>query len=94
MATKRLEFTFNGMPVGIFEETEYPRQSGLYHYLPFRCPGHYHMQMELSKQGSARCHYKVGPKQVFFTVVDCPRYGILELADFEIQVKAASPDGA
>ncbi len=78
-----LEFMFEGMPVGYFEESEYPRQSGRYRYMPYRGPGHYQMGLEMREKGSARCHFNVGLEQISFTVSDCPEYGILELEDFD-----------
>ncbi len=87
MIADRLEFTFKEMAVGYFIESEYPRQSGRYHYMPYRGPGHYQMQLERREKGSVRCYYNVGSKRVSFVVVDCPEYGLLELADFETGAK-------
>ncbi len=78
-----LEFMYEGMPVGFFEEAEYPRQGGRYRYMPYRGAGHYQMQVELGEKGSARCSYTAGSERVTFAVVACPEYGLLELADFE-----------
>lgn len=85
MDTTRLVFVFKGLPVGAFEGSEYPKRKGLYRYLPFRGPGHLQMHLERLETGSARCSYKVGSKQVAFVVLDCPEYGLLELADFEFE---------
>ncbi len=87
MVTTRLEFLFKGMPVGYFEESEYPRQSGRYRYMPYRSLGHYQMHAEKREKGKVRCYYQVGSEQVSFAVLDCPGYGILELAEFVVGAK-------
>jgi hypothetical protein len=74
---------FTGLPVGCFEGSEYPQRNGQYVYMPYRGPGHLKMQTERRKIGHARCYYDVGAERISFTVVDCPTYGVLELADFE-----------
>ena len=89
MASTRLDFRFNGMPVGYFEESEYPRQDGRYRYMPYRGPGHYQMQTERREKGHVRCYYTVGPERVSFAVLDCPEYGCLELGDFRTDSKAS-----
>lgn len=78
-----LEFMFKGMLVGYFQEAEYPRQDGRYHYMPYRGIGHYEMERERRSKGSAECHYDLGAERVSFTVLDCPAYGLLELSGFE-----------
>jgi hypothetical protein len=78
---------FKGMPVGYFEEPEYPRQSGCYRYVPYRGPGHYQMQSERRERGRARCYFNVGVQQISFAVLDCPDYGVLQLAEFEVAPK-------
>jgi hypothetical protein len=83
MDADRLEFMFKGMPVGFFEGSEYPRRSGRYRYMQYRGPGHYQMQTERREKGRVRCYYGVGSEHVSFAVLDCPEYGILELAEFE-----------
>jgi hypothetical protein len=82
MARDEREFQFNGMPVGYFE-TDLPRASGRYRYVPYRGPGHYEMQIQLRARGAARCCYDAEDLPVWFTVSACPEYGVLELADFE-----------
>ena len=83
MSSKRLEFKFNGMPVGYFEESEYPRNDGRYRYMPYRGLGHYQMGIELREKGRARCNYTVGSEEVSFAVLDCPEYGFLKLGEFQ-----------
>ena len=85
MIEDNLSFMVEAMAVGYFIDAEYPRQSGRYRYMPYRGPGHYQMQLELRERGSARCYYDIGTKRVSFTVIDCPAYGLLELADFETE---------
>ena len=81
---------FQEMPVGIFLESERPRSSGRYRYMPYRGRGHYQLGLEMGKKGSARCYYDVGPERISFSVVGCPEYGVLELADFEAEAKGGA----
>lgn len=87
MVGPKLEFTFKGLPVGCFEGAEYPQQNGRYRYLPYRGPGHLQMHSERRATGSARCSFTVGSRPVSFVVLDCPEYGLLELADFEFEAR-------
>jgi len=76
--TKPLEFGFQGMPVGVFQEPEYPRTSGRYRYMRYRGPGHLRMGQALLK-GPAQCSYKAGWRRRKFTVKSVPEYGVLEI---------------
>jgi hypothetical protein len=80
-------FMFEGMPVGIFMEAEWPREDGRYRYMPYRGLGHYRMQTRRREKGSARCYFDDGRERVCFTVADCPEYGVLVLVDFEVGAK-------
>jgi hypothetical protein len=75
---KPLEFWFQRLPVGVFQEPEYPRASGRYRYMPYRGPGHLRMGQALMK-GPARCYYKAGWWRRKFTVKSVPEYGVLEV---------------
>ena len=83
METPMYEFSFDGMPVGIFKESDYPRSSGRYCYEPYRGLGHYEMQKLLRAGGSPRCYYESDGVRVSFTIRSCPEYGVLVLCDFE-----------
>jgi len=83
MPKEHLVFMFEGKPVGYFRESKYPLANGIYRYMPFRGPGHYEMQNSLISSGKAHCYYKVNATIVKFKVVDCPRYGVLELEEFK-----------
>ena len=78
-----LEFFYDGMEVGYFEESEYPQKNGKYRYMPYRGAGHYEMQTAIDNSTFPRCYLDEGQERVFFTVLDCPEYGVLELATFE-----------
>jgi hypothetical protein len=82
-----LEFFYDGMAVGTFEELEYPRKNGTFRYMPYRGAGHYEMQTARRNAVLPRCYYDDDQERVFFTVVDCPEYGILELTNFERTIK-------
>ena len=83
MKTETLEFEFNGMPVGYFEEESYPTSDGIFKYMPYRGPGHYEMGEELRKGKNAHCSYKSGRTTITFSVVKHIEYGTLELSHFE-----------
>jgi hypothetical protein len=71
------------MDVGVFRLFQSPRESGKYGYKPNRSPGHYEMQTAIKSGGAPRCYYDTNNERIFFTVTDCPEYGVLELTDFE-----------
>jgi hypothetical protein len=77
-----LEFMFDGLPVGCFEEAAYPSAPGRYRYMPYRGAGHYFMHQKRRESGAAHCTYECGGRRVSFVVIDCPEYGVLELRDF------------
>jgi len=77
-----LEFSYEGMPVGYFEEQRYPTVAGRYRYMPYRGPGHYKMQTARRAGARPRCTFHTDNRAVSFVVVDCPEYGVLELAEF------------
>lgn len=80
-----IDFSFEELVVGRFMENGHPRRDGRFSYMPYRSVGHYAMQVELKRSGSARCSYAVGDEWVGFTVRGCPEYGVLELAEFEVR---------
>jgi hypothetical protein len=77
-----LEFFFGDMPVGYFEEPEYPNSPGRYRYMPYRGPGHYFMGEELTRSGAAQCSYTLQERVVIFVVRAVPKVHVLEIADF------------
>ena len=83
-------FFLDEMPVGIFEDQEFPRSPGRYRYLAYRGMGHYQMQTQLKAGSTPRCFYDDGDFHISFTVHACPDYGVLELRDFEISPRDAS----
>jgi hypothetical protein len=52
-------FKFRGMPVGYFEGPAYPSQSGEYHYIPYRGPGHYKMGAAIKEEGAVTIEFDV-----------------------------------
>jgi hypothetical protein len=88
MERRKLEFTFEGQPVGYFEEPEFPASGGRYRYMPYRGPGHYRMGIKLSEAGRAQCSYDSGGERVLFIVQSCPEYGVLELGEYKRTPKA------
>jgi hypothetical protein len=77
-----LEFSYEGMPVGYFEEAGYPTAPGRYRYMPYRGPGHSKMQTAMRAGSRPCCTFRTEGRVVSFVVVDCPGYGILESVDF------------
>jgi hypothetical protein len=70
------------MPVGYFEEPEYPGTAGRYRYMPYRGVGHYHMGQAL-KTGPARCSFSHEGSRYEFVVTAVPEYGVLEIVQVE-----------
>ena len=83
MADVGTEFEIAGEPVGYLRVAMAPRTDGLYHYMPYRGPGHLHMQQQPKSPGFARCSYRDSSSEVSFTVVECPSYGVLRLTSFD-----------
>jgi len=81
-ASRELEFSYEGMPVGYFEEAAYPTAPGRYRYMPYRGEGHYRMQAALRAGARPRCIFG---SSASFAVLECPEYGVLELVDFRCE---------
>lgn len=77
------EFSFDGREVGYFVGGNGHRTAGSYRYEPYRGSGHYEMQTLLRAGGTPRCSNATEDELVRFTVGGCPRYGVLDLRDFE-----------
>ena len=82
---------FEGGAAGEFSTWRWPRRDGVYRYRPFRSVSHLRMHERLQEIGSARCHYERDGRQVWFTVIGFPKYGHLQLTDFEIERAHAAP---
>jgi hypothetical protein len=76
-------FLFEGMPVGYFEQEEFPHTAGRYRYVPFRGPGDFEMQKQREAGTQPRCYFNTSGGQVSFAIRDCPVYGELVICDFE-----------
>ena len=81
-APHELEFSYEGMPVGVFKEAGYPTTPGRYRYEPHRGPGHYEMSEALRAGSRPRCTFRTDDREVSYAFVDCPEYGVLELVGF------------
>ena len=77
------QFSYKGMPVGSFELESYPTAPGRYRYMPYRGPGHYELQTALRTGAQPHCTFQARGRAVSFVVVDCPEYGVLEVAEFD-----------
>jgi hypothetical protein len=77
---KPKSFFFDGAPVGYFEQEQFPSQPGSYRYIPYRGIGHYRLMQALKSSGPQRCHYPIEGTQHCLAVLNCPSYGVLELA--------------
>jgi hypothetical protein len=51
--------------------------------MPYRGFGHLEMQTERRSGGTPHCYYDTDKERVSFNIINCPNYGVLELADFE-----------
>ena len=76
--TQDLDFSFNGLPVGYFEEPSYPRTPGRYRYMPYRGLAHYDLVQALAS-GSAQCSFSDGDSVYAFVVRSVPEYGVLQI---------------
>ncbi|HEX9397758.1 MAG TPA: hypothetical protein VF943_13580 [Burkholderiales bacterium] len=83
------EFSFQGLPVGLFKDGVVPDREGSYFYEPYRGPGHARMQQELKKVGIAQCEYLTETGRVRFTVSACSNYGVLQLTAFQREAASA-----
>jgi hypothetical protein len=81
MANKTI--IFDGRAVGEFWTWRWPQRDGVYRYMPFRSVSHLRMHEQMRKAGLARCFYERDGRKIFFSVVSSPKYGHLQLADFE-----------
>jgi hypothetical protein len=80
------EFTFDGLPVGLFKGGVAPRADGAYYYEAYRGPGHYQMHERRRSTGSALCQYQAQDGTVVsFVVVGLSTDGALELQGFSVQ---------
>ncbi len=75
---QKLEFSFDGLPVGHFEDRA-PFGAGRYRYMPYRGPGHLKMGEVLRGGAHARCVFTDGKKRYEFLVTGVPEYGVLEI---------------
>ena len=75
---RELQFSFDGAPVGYFEEPSYPREPGEYRYMPFRGIGHYNLVRALA-EGPALCRFVDMDYAYEFWVSSRPRYGVLAI---------------
>jgi len=80
MPTPPPVFFFGDMVVGQFSDGSYPDRDGAVRYVPFRGPGHFELQAALKSDRKADCYFKRDEEKVAFTVVACPRYGVLEIS--------------
>ena len=74
---------FDGGAAGEFRTWRWPHRDGVFRYMPFRSVSHLRMHERLREAGSARCYYERDGRKIFFSVVSFPKYGHLQLADFE-----------
>jgi hypothetical protein len=74
-----VEFSYNGMPVGYFEESPPPRAATRCRYMPYRGPGHLKMHTALARDQRVACRFFDGD-QLHELVVDAvPEYGVLSI---------------
>ena len=62
--------------VGVFVDG-YPAAGGEVKYEPFRGPGHSHLQEQLRDSSNVRGHYTDGGDRFEFSILSCPRYGVI-----------------
>jgi hypothetical protein len=80
-----VEFEFESHAVGLFRDQAFPVEAGEYAYEPYRGLGHYEMQTALRNDAQVICKYMLNDQRVSFRVLSCPRYGVLNLSEFQIE---------
>ncbi len=78
-----LVFFHGPFEVGVFAGEAYPREPGVYEYTPIDGDGHEEIQLARRMGGEPRCHFDTDGLRTSFVVRASPRYGRLELTDFE-----------
>jgi hypothetical protein len=76
------EFTYRGMPVGLFLGSNPPANDGVFAYEPYRGLGHLEMWKEIEANGFAECVYELNGTTRSFEVRDLGEYGKLALSNF------------
>jgi hypothetical protein len=81
----RLKFFLAGasLPVGYFEESNYPKVAEPYRYMPYRSLAHDRLVTALGRGEIPRCSYVVDGTEVSFAIHQGPGHKVLELRDFE-----------
>ena len=77
-----LVFFHGPYEAGEFAGEAYPREAGVYSYLPIEGIGHEELNLARQAGAEPRCHFDTDGLRTTFTVRGCPRYGRIELADF------------
>jgi len=79
-----LEFSYNRMLVGYFQEDTFPTGPGRYRYMPYRGMGHYRMSTQLRQGSRPKCTFVLPDrKTISFVAVEIPEYGVLKIEDVE-----------
>ena len=76
---------YDGQLAGMFLGETAPVQPGTYIYEPVRSLTHFRMHEACRAGRRPRCSYTRAGQTVSFTVVDCPRSGVLVLEDFRFE---------
>lgn len=78
----KLEFSFNGLEVGVFDEDDYPAAPGRYRFIPYRGTGLHQFATFLRTQNPATCVFRDGDSMIAFKVLSIPEYGLFETNGF------------
>jgi len=78
-----LVFFYGPFEVGVFAGKAYPREPGIYVYAPIEGDGHEEIQLARQAGTEPRCYYDADGIRTTFTIRSSPRYGRIELTDFE-----------
>lgn len=87
-----LVFFHGPFEAGTFDSSAYPQEPGTYPYTPIEGVGHEEMQAARRLGAEPRCHFDIAGQRTTFTVHNCPRYGRIEVTEFERTAAPATRD--
>jgi len=88
----KLDFSYDGLTVGYFEDERLPLARGDYRYMSYRGFGHLKMVESVRAGKPARCVAQSGDRRVEFLVARIPEHNVLSVIDVVVTDDAARSD--